>query len=239
MGRTYDPFLKNCNNFTKYFLKLILFNNIDYPAYVNRICKYAHIFSSFYPPIKRLYGNLHKGETCGSVSYLAEEINYFLKKNNSPTNSQSINNIELNLTKTPINFENLKNDEKYFGEKEKDKKKNNDLNSIDFSNLNKSSSSLLDDEALSRINTYSPQFIRYMNKDPYLLPLDYSSIYKAQVQGKMNIDINLESINNFFKHLQDLNDKMIRICNINPNINSLFNNNNYNYIKYINVINIM
>ena len=63
----------------------------------------------------------------------------------------------------------------------------------------------------------------------YLLPLDYSSIYKAQVQGKMNIDINLESINNFFKHLQDLNDKMIRICNINPNINSLFNNNNYNY----------
>ena len=229
MGRTYDPFLKNCNNFTKYFLKLILFNNIDYPAYVNRICKYAHIFSSFYPPIKRLYGNLHKGETCGSVSYLAEEINYFLKKNNSPTNSQSINNIELNLTKTPINFENLKNDEKYFGEKEKDKKKNNDLNSIDFSNLNKSSSSLLDDESLSRINTYSPQFIRYMNKDPYLLPLDYSSIYKAQVQGKMNIDINLESINNFFKHLQDLNDKMIRICNINPNINSLFNNNNYNY----------
>ena len=152
-----------------------------------------------------------------------------MKKNNSPTNSQSINNIELNLTKTPINFENLKNDEKYFGEKEKDKKKNNDLNSIDFSNLNKSSSSLLDDEALSRINTYSPQFIRYMNKDPYLLPLDYSSIYKAQVQGKMNIDINLESINNFFKHLQDLNDKMIRICNINPNINSLFNNNNYNY----------
>ena len=54
MGRTYDPFLKNCNNFTKHFLKLILFNNIDYPVYINRICKFAHVFSSFYPPIKRL-----------------------------------------------------------------------------------------------------------------------------------------------------------------------------------------
>ncbi len=80
MGRTYDPFLKNCNNFTKHFLKLILVGTINYPTYVNRICKFVHIFSSFYPPIKRLYGNLKKRETCGSVSYLAEEINYFLKK---------------------------------------------------------------------------------------------------------------------------------------------------------------
>ena len=229
MGRTYDPFLKNCNNFTQHFLKLILFNNIDYPAYVNRICKYAHVFSSFYPPIKRLYGNLNKGETCGSISYLAEEINYYLKKNNS--NSNTLNNIgnEISITKAPINFEDLKNDEKYFNEKEKDKKKNNnEIMSLYDSNINKSSSSILDDETISRINVYSPQLIRYMNKDPYLLPLDYSSIYKAQVQDKIQLDINIESINNFFKHLQDLNDKMIKICNINPNVNSLFNINNYN-----------
>ena len=80
MGRTYDPFLKNCNHFTKYFLKLILFSNIKYPAYINRICKYAQVFSSFYPPIKRLYGNIQERETCGSVSYLAGEVNYALKK---------------------------------------------------------------------------------------------------------------------------------------------------------------
>ena len=30
MGRTYDPFLKNCNHFTKRFLKVILFKNVNY-----------------------------------------------------------------------------------------------------------------------------------------------------------------------------------------------------------------
>ena len=126
MGRTYDPFLKNCNNFTKHFLKLILVGTINYPTYVNRICKFVHIFSSFYPPIKRLYGNLKKRETCGSVSYLAEEINYFLKKKNnvSNTNTQSLNTgNEINIIRAPINFDNLKNDEKYFNEKEKEIKK--------------------------------------------------------------------------------------------------------------------
>ena len=93
MGRTYDPFLKNCNDFTKNFLKLILIGKINYPTYVNRICKFGYIFSSFYPPIKRLYGNLKRRETCGSISYLVEEMNYLLKKNSniSNTNTQSMN----------------------------------------------------------------------------------------------------------------------------------------------------
>ena len=232
MGRTYDPFLKNCNNFTKHFLKLILVGTINYPTYVNRICKFVHIFSSFYPPIKRLYGNLKKRETCGSVSYLAEEINYFLKKKNnvSNTNTQSLNTgNEINIIRAPINFDNLKNDEKYFNEKEKEIKKNNIKNSSNIdSNINKSSSSLLDDEIINNINSYYPKLIKFMYKDPYLFPLNYSSIYNTQIQGKMQIDINIESINNFFNHLQKANDKLIKICNINPNINSLFNINKFN-----------
>jgi hypothetical protein len=66
-----------------------------------------------------------------------------------------------------------------------------------------------------------------MNKDPYLYPLDYSSIYKTQVQGKQQIDINIESLHNFFKNLQDVNDKLVTIFNINPNINSVFKINNF------------
>jgi hypothetical protein len=229
MGRTYDPFLKNCNNFTKHFLKLILFNNINYPAYINRICKFGHVFSSFYPPIKRLYGNLHQRDTCGSVSHLAQEINYFLKKNNENTSRHSNNIIEneIDVYKEPIDFDNLKEDEKYFSEKEKCKKKKNNESSSLQESLNNSSLDLVDEVTISRLNKYCPQLIRYMNKDPYLYPLDYSSIYKTQVQGKQQIDINIESLHNFFKNLQDVNDKLVTIFNINPNINSLLKINNF------------
>ena len=233
MGRTYDPFLKNCNNFTKHFLKLILVGIVDYPTYVNRICKFSHVFSSFYPPIKRLYGNLIKRETCGSVSYLANEINIFLKNNSnnfSNTNTQSYNfGNEINITRAPINFDNLKDDEKYFNEKEKDIKKGIIDNSSDLdSNLNQSSSSLLDEETNKRINEYYPKLIKFMYKDHYLFPLNYSSIYNTQIQGKTQVDIDIESIHNFFNHLQEANDKLIKICRINTNRNSLFNINSHN-----------
>ena len=120
------------------------------------------------------------------------------------------------------------------------KKNNNESSSFQDSALNRSSSSLLDEETISRINLYCPKLIRYMNKDPYLFPLNYSSIYETQVQGKNLIDINIESLHNFFKNLQDVNDKLIKVCNINPNINSLFNINNFNnnQISQINKFNI-
>ena len=60
LGKSYDPFLKNCNHFTKFFSKLLIEKeNIinDYPDYVNRITEYGFFFNCFYSPIKRLYGN--------------------------------------------------------------------------------------------------------------------------------------------------------------------------------------
>ena len=68
-----------------------------------------------------------------------------------------------------------------------------------------------------------------MNKDPFLYSLDYSSLYNTQVQGKGQIDIKIESIYNFFKNLQEVNDKLIKVCKINQNISSIFNINNFNY----------
>ena len=226
MGRTYDPFLKNCNNFTKNFLKTILFNNINYPVYINRICKYAQVFSSFYPPIKRIYGNLHKRDTDGSISYLSGEINYVLKryqKRANIKNNLTFENIDTTLTHVPINFDNLDDDEKYFNEKIKNNNNDKDKEIIDN---NKSYLNDENEEIISKINLYGPKLIQIMNKDPYLFSLDYSTIYRRQIQEEKNIDINIESIYNFFKQLQETNDKLINICNINQNINLLFNINN-------------
>ena len=84
-----------------------------------------------------------------------------------------------------------------------------------------------------------------MNKDLYLFSLDYSSIYTIQIQGDKIINIKIKSIYNFIEKLQDSNGKLIKICNINQNINSIFNincsnfsKNHYNLIKVaMNIIN--
>ena len=231
MGRTYDPFLKNCNHFTKSFLKVILFKNINYPVYINRICKYAQVFSSFYPPIKRLYGNLHRRDTSSSVPYLAGEINYFLKTKRltkpDGENNIVLDNNDTNMTHIPFNFDSLNDDEKYFSEKikkkgEKSKEIISDKNSENIS---------LNEEIKSRIDLYRVKLIPIMNKDSYLFSLDYSSIYTTQIRGDKMIDIKIESIYNFLNKLQDTNDKLIKVCNINQNINTIFNINNLNFSK--------
>ena len=231
MGRTYDPFLKNCNHFTKRFLKVILFKNINYPVYINRICKYAQVFSSFYPPIKRLYGNLHRRDTCSSVSYLAEEINYFLRTKSIPKSGDekdiAIDKNDRDSTLANLNLDNLKDDEKYFSEKIK---KKGEINNESISEK-KSENNSMNEEIISRLNIYRPKLIQIMNKDPYLFSLDYSSIYTTQIQGDKIIDIKIESIYNFIKNLQDTNDKLIQICNINQNINTIFNINYLNFSK--------
>ena len=50
LGRSYNLFQKNCNNFTKFFAGLLLRNDnvINYPDYVNRITIFAQYFSMFY-----------------------------------------------------------------------------------------------------------------------------------------------------------------------------------------------
>ena len=63
---------------------------------------------------------------------------------------------------------------------------------------NKSENDSLNEEINSRINKYKPKLIRIMNKDPYLFSLNYSSIYKSQTKNQNNININIESIFNFF-----------------------------------------
>lgn len=60
LGKSYDPFLKNCNHFTKFLAQKLLRTNYvkNYPEYVNRIIEFGIFLSGYYSPIKRLYGKM-------------------------------------------------------------------------------------------------------------------------------------------------------------------------------------
>ena len=101
MGRTYDPFVKNCNHFS-YYISKILVNNpqIDFPVYINRICFFGKFFSCFYPPIKRLYGNLQKRITnrirVNSGNFEINEINNDIEKRNFSIKIENSENTQIN-----------------------------------------------------------------------------------------------------------------------------------------------
>ena len=85
LGKSYDPFLKNCNHFTKFFSKLLIEKeNIinHYPDYVNRITEYGFFFNCFYSSIKRLYGNTVFNPNSGNnIEYISLPRNNISIKN--------------------------------------------------------------------------------------------------------------------------------------------------------------
>ena len=56
LGKSYDPFLKNSNHFTKFLASILLRveSIANYPLYVNRIIEYGIFLNGFYSPIKGL-----------------------------------------------------------------------------------------------------------------------------------------------------------------------------------------
>lgn len=91
-GNSYDPFIKNCNHFTKYFSEKILleFQVEPYPSYINRFTEYSVNFSIFYNPIKRIYIELENEKNKNKFNALNEE--FFSLKNNSKYNNTLKNN---------------------------------------------------------------------------------------------------------------------------------------------------
>ena len=92
LGRSYNLFQKNCNNFTKFFAGLLLRNDnvINYPDYVNRITIFAQYFSMFYNPIKKLY--FYNNNTPSISSSLNSEfLNDEVKENNNNENNKENN----------------------------------------------------------------------------------------------------------------------------------------------------
>lgn len=58
-GQEYDPFRKNCNNFTERFIRYICNNGeCYYPKYINRFTKLGTLFRMWFNPLEKLLGNL-------------------------------------------------------------------------------------------------------------------------------------------------------------------------------------
>lgn len=143
LGRSYNLFQKNCNNFTKFFAGLLLRNDnvINYPDYVNRITIFAQYFSMFYNPIKKLY--FYNNNTPSISSSLNSEfLNDEVKENNNNENSKENNcggnssNKELNSSNkesTEINVE-ISNNIKSNSENKEIAKENKEENNPNFLN---------------------------------------------------------------------------------------------------------
>ena len=81
LGKSYDPFLKNCNHFTNFFARLLLNEEdlLNYPTYINRFTDYGLYFNAFYTPIKRLYKNAFINQNNGIVVIMI--VILIIKKN--------------------------------------------------------------------------------------------------------------------------------------------------------------
>jgi len=145
LGRSYNLFQKNCNNFTKFFAGLLLRNDnvINYPDYVNRITIFAQYFSMFYNPIKKLY--FYNNNTPSISSSLNSEfLNDEVKENNNNENNKENNcggnssNKELNSNNkesTEINIE-ISNNIKSHSENKEIAKEIKEENNPNFLNKN-------------------------------------------------------------------------------------------------------
>ena len=96
LGRSYNLFEKNCNNFTKFFASLLLRtdNVINYPDYVNRITIFARYFNMLYNPIKKLYIELNSTLTTSPLNseFLPNENNNNnINENNNENNGENNN----------------------------------------------------------------------------------------------------------------------------------------------------
>lgn len=93
LGKSYNLFEKNCNNFTSFFASLLLRSDkvINYPDYVNRITIFAQYFNIFYNPIKKLYFDINNSPSVSSSlnsEFLANEN----RDNNNNENNDNNNN---------------------------------------------------------------------------------------------------------------------------------------------------
>ena len=58
-GCDYDPFRRNCNNFTETIISFVC-NKREYyvPSYINRFCKMGTAFIMWFKPLQQIVGDL-------------------------------------------------------------------------------------------------------------------------------------------------------------------------------------
>ena len=108
LGKTYNLFQKNCNDFTLFFASLLLRTDtvINYPEYVNRITIFAQYFNMFYNPIKKLYGDANNSPSISS------SLNTdFLSNENRENNNEEIKDNNENINRNNLESDNNTNNE--------------------------------------------------------------------------------------------------------------------------------
>lgn len=92
LGKSYDPFLKNCNHFTKFLAQKLLRTTYvkNYPDYVNRIIEFGIFLSGYYSPIKRLYGKMVLLPNKGNSRTIEEEKKSQEKEKKNDNNNKVI-----------------------------------------------------------------------------------------------------------------------------------------------------
>ena len=59
LGKDYDPFAKNCNNFTEALIRFVCEKEQFYvPSYVNRFTKLGSVFRMWFKPLQELVGDI-------------------------------------------------------------------------------------------------------------------------------------------------------------------------------------
>lgn len=54
LGKAYDIFEKNCNDFSKNFAEKVLLHRIEIPTYVNKIKSFGLILKHLYQPVQSM-----------------------------------------------------------------------------------------------------------------------------------------------------------------------------------------
>lgn len=97
MGKSYDPFLKNCNHFTQFLAEKLLRTErvVDYPEYVNRITEYVIFFHGFYSPIQRIYQNIlyTPNENANVIQETKERLDESIEKHINNEHAKITNDI--------------------------------------------------------------------------------------------------------------------------------------------------
>jgi hypothetical protein len=114
LGKTYNLFQKNCNDFTNFFACLLLRTDkvINYPEYVNRITIFAQYFSMFYSPIKKMYLDANSSPSISSSlnsDFLSNENrDNNIEENNNNNEENKNSNEEINNNNEESNNNNIK-----------------------------------------------------------------------------------------------------------------------------------
>ena len=201
MGRTYDPFVKNCNHFTNFFSRILLNGKVYYPSYINKLSKYGMLFASFYPPIKRLYGDFAKRFTNSNIDVFSPIILSNGKLKNKNRSKDSLNNIyDQNNSKTSVQEVEFKDGNIIIkipdNSKDEDKFKAIDNKNNNLNQLNQNSNL---DNILKNIFELNP-FLNKFNYD-YLLQ-NSNSILKEFFEILKEAEESLERKNDLKKSIE-------------------------------------